>query len=77
MELYQFVIKRRNGERRVRTFPSLQEALRSRHAYKKSPHFRSDDIGLVYKFHNDSFVPSLSEVAIFKNKRVKPCQPEA
>lgn len=70
---YRFVIHRANGERRVRDFPTLREAIRSRHAYKKSPHFKEDRIGLIYQVPDNILNSVMGDFAFlpFKNKEVK------
>jgi hypothetical protein len=59
---------------RIITKPTLAEALRSRHAYKKSPHFKKAFVGRVYSDIYQFKIPAISveDIAeVYSNARKK------
>lgn len=71
-KIYSFEIRRPDGLRKTISCNSLSEAVRSRHAYKKSPHFKGAWISLITtqieSMKNKPQLPSLGDMAIFKKR---------
>ncbi|MEM3215920.1 MAG: hypothetical protein QW530_00910 [Candidatus Micrarchaeaceae archaeon] len=71
---YKFLIQKATGERYYVAKPTLAEALRSRHAYKKSPHFRGQKAKIGKIFFDPLPQLTFSDIVNIKkvNKHARP-----